>query len=45
MLRLMIPGLLILQTTGCTTQEFYDFVQTILLGVTAAGAIAILQNI
>jgi hypothetical protein len=45
MLRLAIPGLMLFQTTGCTWTEFNEFLQTILLGVTAAGAVAILQNI
>jgi len=34
-----------LQASGCTTQEFFLFVDTVFLGITAAGSIAILQNI
>jgi len=44
-LRLMVPGLMLLQVGGCTFQEFNEFLQTVFLGITAAGAIAILQNI
>jgi len=38
-------GMCLLQAGGCTTLEFLEFAQTILLGVTAAGAIAIIKNI
>jgi hypothetical protein len=34
-----------LQAAGCQVTTFFDVVQTVLLGVTAAGAIAIIQNI
>ena len=38
-------GAFLLGATGCTFQQANDFVQTILLGITAAGGIAIIQNI
>ena len=42
-LKLLAPGLILLQTSSCLA--FNEFVQTLLLGVTAAGSIAILQNL
>lgn len=36
---------LVLQAGGCTFNELNEVLQTLLLGVTAAGAIAIIQNI
>ncbi len=44
-LQLAASGMFILQIGGCTTTQFLEFVQTILLGITAAGGIAIIQNI
>jgi hypothetical protein len=41
---LLLPGALLLQSTGCDPLVFNEFLQTILLGITAAGAVAILQN-
>ena len=41
-LKFLIPGGLLLQATGCDVTEF---LQTVFLGITAAGSIAILQNI
>ena len=38
-------GALLLGAGGCTLQEFNEFLQTVLLGITAAGGIAIIQNI
>lgn len=41
-------GAMMMQGAACTTDPlttFNDFAQTILLGITAAGSIAILQNI
>lgn len=38
-------GVVLLQFGGCTFQTANEFIQTILLGVTAAGSVAILQNI
>ena len=44
-LKMLGAGLVLLQVAGCTATEFNEFLQTILLGVTAAGGIAIIQNI
>jgi hypothetical protein len=41
---MLVPGALLLQAAGCNV-AFLDFVQTVLLGITAAGAVAIIQNI
>ena len=38
-------GMMLLQAGGCTFTQFNDFLQTILLGVTAAGAVVIIRNI
>ena len=38
-------GLVLLQGAGCTFEEVLNILQTGLLGVTAAGAVAIIQNI
>ena len=40
-----LTGVIMLQAGGCDTTFFFDVVQTVLLGVTAAGGFAILQNI
>lgn len=42
---LIAMGACLFQTTGCSFEEFNSFVQTVLLGITAAGSIAILRNI
>ena len=42
---MLCSGLVLLQAAGCGFQEILNIVQTGLLGVTAAGAVAILQNI
>jgi len=44
-LKLLATGAVLLQVTGCTFAEFNQFVQTVFLGITAAGSVAILQNI
>lgn len=44
-LQFVASGWILLQTSGCTTTEFLEFIQTVFLGVTAAGAVAIIQNI
>ena len=45
-IKLMATGVVLLQTGGCLGfDEFFQVVNTALLGVTAAGAIAIIQNI
>ncbi len=43
----LASGAMMLQMGGCTAGEipFFDIIQTALLGVTAAGALAILQNV
>ena len=42
MMKLMVPGMILLQSAGCDVTEF---LQTVFLGITAAGSVAILQNI
>lgn len=44
-LKFIATGVVLLQAGGCNTTQFLDFVQTVLLGITAAGSYAILQNI
>ncbi len=44
-IKLMASGVVLLQFTGCGFDEIFQVVNTILLGVTAAGAVAIIQNI
>ncbi len=47
MMRLMkwlAPGVMLLQIGGCTL-TYNEIFQTVLLGITAAGSIAIIQNI
>ncbi len=41
----LAPGVILLQAAGCDWAVWNEMVQTVLLGVTAAGSIAILQNI
>jgi hypothetical protein len=43
--KLAVGGLALLQAGGCTFLEINEVVQTILLGITAAGGIAIIQNV
>ncbi|MEK6676830.1 MAG: hypothetical protein AABZ47_14395 [Planctomycetota bacterium] len=43
--RMAVCGAFLLQAAGCNFQAFNEAIQTIFLGVTAAGAVAILQNI
>jgi hypothetical protein len=43
---ILCSGALVLQGGACdTVNTLNDYVQTVLLGISAAGAIAILQNI
>jgi len=44
-MRLVGIGVILLQAGGCTFLAFNEVVQTVLLGITAAGGVAILQNI
>ena len=37
--------MVMLQAGGCTISEFNQLLQTIFLGITAAGAVAILNNV
>lgn len=41
----LASGSVMLQLGGCSSSEAFDFIQTILLGITAAGSWAILQNV
>jgi hypothetical protein len=41
----LAPGVILLQAASCDPAGFNDLLQTVLLGVTAAGSIAILQNV
>ena len=41
----LASGAFLLQAGGCDLGAFNEFLQTVFLGVTAAGAVAILQNI
>lgn len=43
--RLATVGAVLLQAGGCTFLAFNEILQTVLLGITAAGGVAILQNI
>jgi hypothetical protein len=45
MLKALAVGAVLLQAGGCSFQVLNEIVQTVLLGVTAAGAVAILRNI
>lgn len=42
---LVASGCVLLQIGACSTDTFLNLVQTVFLGVTAAGAVAILQNL
>lgn len=45
-IKLMASGAILFQAGGCLGfDEFFQFVNTIFLGITAAGAVAIIQNI
>ncbi|MCO6437863.1 MAG: hypothetical protein J5J06_12295 [Phycisphaerae bacterium] len=43
--RFLACGVILLQAGGCDVAGFLNFTQTVFLGITAAGAIAIIQNI
>ena len=43
--RLIGVGAVLLQAGGCSFLAFNEVLQTVLLGITAAGGVAILQNI
>ena len=44
-IKALATGAMLLQASGCSPAAFNEFLQTVLLGITAAGAIAIMQNI
>lgn len=44
-MKLLAPGMILLQAGGCNLAALNEFAQTVFLGITAAGSIAILQNI
>lgn len=44
-LKALAAGACLLQASGCTQQEFNEFLQTVFLGITAAGAIVIIENV
>lgn len=44
-MKALAVGAFLLQAGGCSPLLFNEYLQTILLGVTAAGGVAILQNI
>jgi hypothetical protein len=41
----LASGSVMLQLGGCTSADAFDFIQTILLGITAAGSWVIIQNV
>lgn len=43
--RLVAAGAFLSQIGACTFSEINELVQTVLLGITAAGGVAIIQNI
>jgi hypothetical protein len=45
MATVLASGGVILQFGGCTSTDAFDFIQTILLGITAAGSWTIIQNV
>ena len=45
-IKLLASGVVLLQAGGCFGfEEFFQFVNTVFLGITAAGAWAIIQNV
>ena len=45
LMKWLTPGAILLQAGGCTLEMINELLQTFFLGITAAGAIAILDNI
>lgn len=43
--QMLAMGTIMFQFGGCTFDSFNEFLQTVFLGITAAGSIAIIQNI
>jgi len=44
-IQLLASGMVLLQIGGCTAAQFLEVLQTAFMGVTAAGAYAIIKNI
>jgi len=44
-MKALAAGAFLLQTSGCNPVAFNEFLQTVFLGITAAGAVAILENV
>ncbi len=44
-MKVLGSGAMLLQVGGCDFATFNEILQTILLGITAAGGVAIIQNI
>ncbi len=44
-LAMLACGATLLQLGSCTTTNTFDFLQTLLLGVTAAGAVVIIREV
>ena len=44
-MKMLAAGAILLQAGGCNLLIINEYIQTILLGITAAGGVAILQNI
>ena len=42
---LLASGAIMLQLGGCAPTNVFDFIQTILLGITAAGAVVIMREV
>ena len=45
LMKMLAAGGILLQAGGCAFADILPFIQTVLLGITAAGSVAILQNI
>ncbi len=44
-MKVLVPGAVLLQAAGCSAVSFNEWLQTVFLGISAAGSLAILQNI
>lgn len=45
MVKILLPFVMLVQLGGCDLTNFNETLQTVFLGLTAAGSVAILQNI
>jgi len=45
LMKILVPGVILLQLAGCNLVNLNEALQTVFLGITAAGSFAILQNI